>query len=296
MQKPPPEYSLKLLFHPELDDSYVHFENSAAHPFQSDPAGFPRVNAWWLADCALLSYRDNGPASTVFASAGLESTFVTEGSADCYVAWRNDYVIVAFRGAEFDEWEDIVAPAKFDLVPWLAGNVHRGFKDAFEAVWPKLEDAVAAVSGGRKIWFCGHSLGAAMATLAAYRHPDARGICTFGSPRVGDAAFAAAFASKLPDASLRYVNHNDVVTHLPPPLFGHCHLKEPRFIALDGSISGDPPPLVHFFSELIGQPEHLLEMIERLLDGSLTVAPKFLLDHMPKAYAIWIWNDFDSHR
>jgi len=23
--------------------------------------------------------------------------------------------------------------------------------------------------------------------------------------------------------------------------------------------------------------------------------PVFLLDHMPKAYAIWAWNDFDAN-
>ena len=50
MQKPAPVYSVKLLFHPEQDESYVHFQDSAANPFQPDPAGFPRVNAWWLAD------------------------------------------------------------------------------------------------------------------------------------------------------------------------------------------------------------------------------------------------------
>ena len=295
MQKPPPVYSVQFLFHPEQDESYVHFEDAVTNPFEPDPVGFPRVNVWWLADSALLSYRDNDAASTVFAKAGLESTFVTEGSADCYVAWQEDHVIVAFRGAEFDEWEDILAPAKFDLVPWDAGRVHRGFKDAFEAVWPKLKDRLDPVSAGRKVWFCGHSLGAAMATLAAFRHPDARGVCTFGSPRVGDSAFAAAFAAKLGDASLRYVNHNDVVTHLPPPVFGHRHVMAPRFIALDGSISGDPPSLLHFFSELIGPPEQLLELVNRLLDGSLTIAPNFLLEHMPKAYAIWTWNDFDGH-
>jgi len=24
-------------------------------------------------------------------------------------------------------------------------------------------------------------------------------------------------------------------------------------------------------------------------------APEFLLDHMPKAYAIWTWNDYDEN-
>jgi hypothetical protein len=32
-----------------------------------------------------------------------------------------------------------------------------------------------------------------------------------------------------------------------------------------------------------------------LKQGTLKTAPNFLLDHMPKAYAIWTWNDYDTH-
>jgi hypothetical protein len=295
MQKPAPVYSLKLLFHPEDDVDYVHFEDSATNPFQPDPPNFSRVNVWWLAESALLAYWANPSASTIFRQAGLQSTFMKEGSADCYVAWQDQYVIVAFRGAEFDEWKDVLAPAKFELVPWNVGRVHRGFKEAFEGIWPKLEAELIRLSAGRTVWFCGHSLGAAMATLAADRFPDTRGICTFGSPRVGDAAFAVALNAKLSGAAFRYVNHNDVITHLPPPLFGHRHIDLPRFIAVDGSISGDAPALIHFFAELLGPPEQLLETVNGLLQGSLTIAPNFLLEHMLKAYAICTWNDFDEN-
>lgn len=42
-------------------------------------------------------------------------------------------------------------------------------------------------------------------------------------------------------------------------------------------------------------PQVLLETIKGLRSGSLTLAPTFLLDHMPKAYAIWMWNDYEAH-
>ena len=36
-------------------------------------------------------------------------------------------------------------------------------------------------------------------------------------------------------------------------------------------------------------------MIEGLQHGVLTRPPRFFLDHMPKAYAIWTWNDYEAH-
>jgi triacylglycerol lipase len=299
MQKKPPQYVLDLVFHPEHDQQYVHFENGADHPFQPDPAGFPRVNVWWLADSALLTYWEPVKAGEIFRAAGFDSEFVKVGSTDCYVAWRDGVVIVAFRGTEPDEWQDMLTNAKIQLVPWSAGQVHRGFKKAIDDIWPTLEPKLNALSQGRKVWFCGHSLGAALATLAADRFPGTRGVCAFASPRVGDRTFASAFNLHLAGKTLRYVNHHDVVTHVPPPLPsplpGYKHVDVACFIATDGTISGAAPSLLHFFSELIGTPEHLLDIIENLRNGTLSAAPNFLLEHMPKAYAIFAWNDFDAN-
>ena len=136
MQKPAPVYSLDLVFHPEHDDSYVHFENAKTHPFQSNQPGVARVNVWWLADSALLSSWDEPDATAIFNSAGLHSKFVKVGSTDCYIAWQDDFVIVAFRGTEPDEWEDTLTDAKIKLVAWRAGKVHRGFKEAIDEIWP----------------------------------------------------------------------------------------------------------------------------------------------------------------
>ena len=52
--------------------------------------------------------------------------------------------------------------------------------------------------------------------------------------------------------------------------------------------------MLHFFSELLGEPESLLPMINGLLNGTERIPPNFLLEHMPKAYAIWTWNDYDA--
>jgi hypothetical protein len=126
----------------------------------------------------------------------------------------------------------------------------------------------------------------------------ARGVCTLGSPRVGDREFADAFDVRLEGRSLRYVNRHDVVTHVPPPGIGprsYRHVEARRFIDRNGQVSTQPPVLLHFFADLIGDPERLLEVMEAIDRNRLQLAPQFLLDHMPKAYAIWTWNDHDAH-
>jgi len=295
MQKPAPVYSLDLVFHPEHDAAYQHFENAAANPFQPNAAEVSRVNAWWLAESALLTYWGPADAIPLYRSAGFDCTFLSAGGTDCYVASQKDFLVVAFRGTQPGQWQDVLADANIVLASWKTGRVHLGFKNAFDVIRPQLDPIVQTLAQGRTLWICGHSLGAALATLAADHYANTSGVCTFGSPRVGDPTFARAFDTKFSQRSLRYVNDHDVVTHVPPPI-GYRHVDQRRFIGPDGSVSGAEPAIPHFFADLIGTPETLLETLEGLADGKLKSAPVFLLDHMPKAYAIWMWNDYDANK
>lgn len=298
MPKAPPVYSTQFVLHPEQDSDYRHFENSQSHPFQSQAAAVSRVNAWWLAEAALASYWAPAAASGIFSAAGLQSDYLTAKGTDCYVAWRADAVIVAFRGTQPDQWADILTDAEAAQVPWDDDTrVHSGFAEALDDIWKSLSAMLASLSKNRTVWFCGHSLGAALAALAAYRYDKTSGVCTIGCPYIGNPKFASAFNDKLRGRTLRYVNDNDVVTHVPPPLFliwRYEHVDSQRSIAPDGTISGNAPEITHFFADLIGRPQHVLEVIEGLTASTLTVAPTFFLDHMPKAYAIWMWNDYEA--
>jgi Lipase (class 3) len=295
MQKPPPVYSTDLVLHPSHDSSYLHFEHAAAHPFQADPAGtMPRVNAWWLAEAALASYWPPNQARDLYAAAGLESEYVSDDATNCYVCWNDTAVIVAFRGTEPDDWRDVLTDIEIHLDPWRTGHVHHGFKQAMQSIWGQLTTTLAALATGRHVWFCGHSLGAALAALSADSWSVTRGVCTFGSPMIGDHAFTTGFNADLGDRSLRYVNHHDVVARVPPSALGYAHVDTLRYIARDGTVSDRIALLQSFFSELFGQTEVLLEMMHALEHGSMRTAPTFVLDHMPKAYAIWTWNDYDA--
>lgn len=162
-----------------------------------------------------------------------------EGSNECF-RFTSDYeTVVACRGTETSGMGDIITDlrlhrvdASCDACSCVPGKVHRGFKVAAYDLWNAVRDDVLAegVAKGHKIWFTGHSLGAAIATImATYSHHDAEtietaGLITFGSPRVGNQEFSG-FNDKSVPGHYRWVNNEDAVTKSPMNLFGiysHC--------------------------------------------------------------------------
>lgn len=93
------------------------------------------------------------------------------------------------------------------------------------------EPAPEALGKLEALYITGHSLGAAMAVLAAarlftdHRYGDVRrllrGVYTFGQPMVGDSAFAARAEELFGDRYFRFVYANDIVPRLPPLSTGH---------------------------------------------------------------------------
>lgn len=294
--RPRPVPDLNLVFHPQQDAAYVHFEDATAHPF--DPAAGPigRRNAWWLAEASLLSYWSADEVEARYTAAGLESEPVFGGTTQCYLAWSASTVLVSFRGTEPGEPGDTLDDVTFALTSWdhPGTHVHAGFKVALDRVWPHLEERLKALAASRSVWFAGHSLGGALATLAADRYPSTAGVCTLGSPRVGDVAFATGHTARFGRRSLRVVNDADIVTHVPPPV-PYRHTGMGLYVDPDGHVSEARPALRHFFRALFGNPRHVKEIMSGLHSGTLHEAPDFLLDHMPRAYTWSLWNDYARH-
>jgi triacylglycerol lipase len=292
--KPRPRRDIAFVLHPERDTDYVHFENAAAHPFEAHVSSLGRKNAWWLADAALLAYWDPEQAVARFHRAGLAAEFIEADGLQCYLAIAEQFVIVAFRGTEPDDWQDLFDDAQFGLAPWdrPGTSVHAGFKRSLERVWQGLKLRLDALSASRRIWFTGHSLGGALATLAADRFPTSAGLGTIGSPRVGDSAFALSFDARFGSRALRYVSDADLVTQVPPPLpLLYRHLGGVRHIDRNGDVS-TLPGLESFLTALIDTASNIAEVVHGLETGAIQTAPEFLLDHMPRGYAVDIWNDF----
>jgi triacylglycerol lipase len=297
MRKPRPTPDATFLFHPELDGQYVHFDGHEQAPFAPAATSMTRANAWWLAESALLSYWEPAEAISRFQTAGLTAEFVRDGDTQAYVASNAQVVLISFRGTEAGSVGDIVSDALVPLVPWTHGTVHLGFKAALERVWPAIVSTLEPLASSRSVWFSGHSLGGGLATLAADRFPSTSGVCTIGSPRVGDRQFAAAFNARFGLRALRYINDTDIVTHVPKPFpLPYKHVGAVRQITPDGNITSQRPTLAQLVGELFANLNHIAEMSDSVKSGAIRTAPDFLLDHMPRTYTVDIWNDLDAHR
>src|SRR5688500_7922051 len=143
-----------------------------------------------LAELAMIAYNDEAEANWAALAIGFPEARLIEhdGSQAYRFANRHD-VVVACRGTEPTEWNDIQADANATMaVVGTLGKVHSGFNREVDDLWPALENLLKCST--RPVWFCGHSLGGAMATLCAFRCETSaiaspQELHTFGSPRVG---------------------------------------------------------------------------------------------------------------
>src|SRR5260221_896729 len=192
------------------------FDPAPQKPFDGTLTTYNGVNAWWLMELSRLVYcRDKAKRDAALARAGLrEIDFIDIASTECFVVAPDGdaWAALVFRGTE--NLRDWMTNAEFSMARWPfgGGRVHEGFRDALQTVWDRVLAALGQVKAGAPVFCPGHSLGAALATLAASRRTPA-GTYTFGSPLVGDEAFGRTLATHLP---FRVVNDVDIVTSLPP--------------------------------------------------------------------------------
>lgn len=283
----PADLSYEALAKPRLDYSY--FAGAEEFPFESENTAFSAVNAWWLAEISLLAYvPDQAFVREHLARAGLlEVFFVERESTHGFLAASADATIVAFRGT--DDLTDVLMDLRALLTPEGEGRVHQGFQDALNLVWTEF----AALLGKRDCWFTGHSLGAALATLAAVRHHRrVRALYTYGSPRVGDADLVA--SCDFP--AFRVVNNNDLVTRLPPPV-AYRHVGELAYFDADRKLRDDPDLWDRIAEQVTGHASRIAENVRRWLDGDFKAIPyDSLVDHAPIHYAIHTWNHLVQSR
>lgn len=164
--------------------------------------------------------------------------FVQNDDTECFVASNADTIIVAFRGtAGVADW---IGNLKFINTSASYGELHRGFYFAFQAVKSNLEQLIRAASpSSRKLVITGHSLGGALATVAAAEWQgvfDVTSVHTFGQPRVGRPNFVANVQQHYGSKFFRMVNDDDIVTRVPP-WYGHVGIL--RHFGPTGSVSNE---------------------------------------------------------
>lgn len=106
--------------------------------------------------------------------------------------------------------------------------VHLGFKTAWDEISEAVFEGVATAKQDHpdyKIVVTGHSLGGALATLASgylRKSNYTLDMYTYGSPRVGNEAFAS-FVTSQPGREYRITHLDDIVPKLPPLILGYRH-------------------------------------------------------------------------
>ena len=292
-----PEITVDNLIPPYKD--YEYFKDCDKLPFRYQADHFDMVNAWWLIEACVLVYADPEFVTEKFQTkAGFTDVkFFEDNTTQCFVASNDQYAIVAFRGSEgrLREgdanpgyiWADWITNFNFWPVQWDHGSmVHRGFKAALSEVWTELEDYISSLQKNNlRIWLTGHSLGAALATLAADRYGNVQGLYTFGSPRVGDRDFKRDFKVK----AHRIVNNSDIVTKIPPSgMFRH--VGELKFIDSDGVIHDHTDCGKEENDENQGEFKNIFNALSQTGKDVTDALLDPLIDHIPTIYAIHIWN------
>lgn len=269
----------------------------AGWSYSDQPTLEKRLKYYGLADATVRQVAVLNPAMLIVSTAYLVR------SACGRVA------ILSFRGTE-----------PTNLINWMTdtdvtqrnfagnGRVHQGFYENLQAVWEEVDEMVDQATrtngDGRdaveKLFVTGHSLGAAMAVIAAAKltldgsretRTALSGVYTFGQPAVGDAKFVSYFERRLGDRLYRHEFAFDAVPRLPPGTTGEFrHFGEVRVTrrAEDGwsteraamkQASGLPLIALSILLSFVGRRIQRFGTVERLLC-------KYSLfdDHSPRHY------------
>ena len=183
-------------------------------------------------------------------------------------------VVLAFRGT--DNIPNIAEDLACDTVHdhQIVGKVHHGFLDDTEALWPLCQLAVPA---SKKLWLTGHSLGGAMAGIAMVQGDRniarrAEALYTFGQPRIGNGIYVA----HLRTPHERWVNHLDLIPHLPMPWQGYRHFGKLVYVGEKGVVA--PMPVLRRISHFAQGMLHKIPEELTLADHNIVKYRQAVLD------------------
>lgn len=124
--------------------------------------------------------------------------------------------IVVFQGTKIQDWKTVEDDLKFWHSRWKHMRFAAGFYDAYRKLVPDFGDYVNTCK--KPLYITGHSLGGAIAIIAAMNTKNAAACYTFGSPRVCDIT-GLRTENKLP--IFRVVHEDDIVPSLPLIIMGY---------------------------------------------------------------------------
>ena len=194
-----------------------------------------------FAKLSSIAYNNIKEAKSQAKKLGFTTTeFYEKDGAQAYRFMNKNDLVIACRGTQPTEFNDLKADLRaLPVMAETVGRVHIGFKTEVDDIWPMIEQDINRKTNLKKdLWFCGHSLGAAMATIMASRAKhnvelnDPVELFTYGSPRVG----WKKYCNSLDVVHHRWKNNNDIVTTVPLAIMGFKHHGTQHYINAYGNV------------------------------------------------------------
>lgn len=264
-----------------------------ANPFASHTTAYNGNNALCLAVMANLAYEPETTIRKELLGWGYHKIdFFSVGGSEIFIAGDDEKIIVSFRGTQPSQLSDWLTDIDIALIDGPGGRVHNGFFHGVARVWGDLRQRITDFQDDaakpQSLWFTGHSLGAALATIAVAKlryleDKPVYGLYTFGQPRSGDRVFAGYSNADTMTRTFRFVNNNDIVTRVPPRAMEYRHIGKLIYFNSDGVADTDIGPWLQFLDRVKGR-----------IDDLGDLGPDGLLDHDMSTYVGLVRRHVDA--
>lgn len=208
-----------------------------------------------FAELSSLAYADEKTAFALAKKMGFnKNEFYNKSGAQAYRFMNKYDCVIACRGTQPNEFNDIKADLRSTpVIAETVSRVHAGFKAEVDELWPMIQEDLNQKENKKVLWFCGHSLGAGMATIMSSRClytkelSDPIELYTYGSPRVG----YRKYCNSLGVVHHRWVNNNDIVTRVPLMIMGYRHHGTEHYMNAYGKVT-KPTGMRKVWDRLLG--------------------------------------------
>lgn len=294
-------------------------EQNSRERAQENNAHYSTESALLCAQAAAWSYSKGETLQARLTRLGMKidlcKAFHVQNSGlflDAHAFLSADYdskiAILSFRGTEVATGTNIdlladmaVDPVAFNESPhW---RVHGGFYSNLHSVWHRIlvqmEEILPKID---YLYFTGHSLGGALAVLAAaelYLDQDGKqpasytalrekfcGLYTFGQPMVGNERFADECEKQFGHLTYRHVYHKDLIAVLPPKTSGEfCHFGQEFHVSKENTWERTDHESKQVNTLLLSLPLAGLALLAKHFPWSKRLpTPHSLGDHLPYYY------------